>query len=628
MFEALERRLLLIAGLAIDTSPLAEAKGGGVFVEIRNDRQSRIEVSVVQSGGEKITSWVRNQSYPPLIDLRAPDDPFLTRTPHYSNDGSFGFAVLGEVRHGFLGSNFLVGDVNGDGFDDILDRDISDDANAYLFLGQSDTQDQSSQDADFVFGFDPSKETAWSSGDFNADGLMDVALSFTDRGFDSEARTQIVYGGEDFVSRLQSAVTSIDLCGETGTLVFHDRTEEGARFHAMSAGDINGDGTDDLVVPLKTIDPEFQEYGVVFGAEHPSAVYDFAGLDREEGFVFSYERIFPVDFLGEFATVGVGDINGDGFDDLFHGQSKSFIYGSDEFDEVVVVNDLVSDRFEDVLKVFSAGDLNGDGFGDVFMEPSDPTAAHTIRFGGVDGITSTVVEIVGSEVRRLFGNQVDSADVNADGLDDLVITSANADTTFGQPDFVPGPGLAFVIFGAPSYPSTINLDQLGTQGVIVEGIGLGSLFGTDVESGDVNGDGVQDILFGAPNMETPQGTDAGAIHAILGMQERTTGEDVLDSTVSIPVGNSVTFSIETSGSIAIDVLLSDGSRETLQLTDAATLPGDANGDRSTNFQDFLILANNFGNEDAAFADGDFDGDGRVSFLDFLVLAENFGRTIA
>lgn len=54
------------------------------------------------------------------------------------------------------------------------------------------------------------------------------------------------------------------------------------------------------------------------------------------------------------------------------------------------------------------------------------------------------------------------------------------------------------------------------------------------------------------------------------------------------------------------------------------IPGDANGDGATNFQDFLILANNFGKEDASFAEGDFDGDGRVSFLDFLVLAENFG----
>ena len=70
----------------------------------------------------------------------------------------------------------------------------------------------------------------------------------------------------------------------------------------------------------------------------------------------------------------------------------------------------------------------------------------------------------------------------------------------------------------------------------------------------------------------------------------------------------------------------NGDRRAIILYGESTnslLPGDANGDGSTNFQDFLILANNFGKEDAVFSDGDFDGDGRVSFLDFLVLARNF-----
>lgn len=53
-------------------------------------------------------------------------------------------------------------------------------------------------------------------------------------------------------------------------------------------------------------------------------------------------------------------------------------------------------------------------------------------------------------------------------------------------------------------------------------------------------------------------------------------------------------------------------------------PGDANADLFVDFQDFLVLANNFGKTDAIFAEGDFDEDGNVGFLDFLVLAENFG----
>ena len=57
------------------------------------------------------------------------------------------------------------------------------------------------------------------------------------------------------------------------------------------------------------------------------------------------------------------------------------------------------------------------------------------------------------------------------------------------------------------------------------------------------------------------------------------------------------------------------------------LPGDANGDNSVTFADFLILSSNFGRIDAVFADGDFDGDTNVSFADFLILSQNFGISL-
>ena len=54
--------------------------------------------------------------------------------------------------------------------------------------------------------------------------------------------------------------------------------------------------------------------------------------------------------------------------------------------------------------------------------------------------------------------------------------------------------------------------------------------------------------------------------------------------------------------------------------------GDANADLKVDFQDFLILANNWGRTtDVTFFDGDFDGDGGVGFFDFLDVANNFGR---
>lgn len=55
------------------------------------------------------------------------------------------------------------------------------------------------------------------------------------------------------------------------------------------------------------------------------------------------------------------------------------------------------------------------------------------------------------------------------------------------------------------------------------------------------------------------------------------------------------------------------------------LPGDADGNGSVNFLDFLLLNESFGKEGSTWQDGDFDGDGIVAFGDFLILAAHFGQ---
>ena len=68
----------------------------------------------------------------------------------------------------------------------------------------------------------------------------------------------------------------------------------------------------------------------------------------------------------------------------------------------------------------------------------------------------------------------------------------------------------------------------------------------------------------------------------------------------------------------------EGEFEPTAIGSADPEPGDANGDTTVDFADFLILSANYGrDEDVAFADGDFNSDGVVNFADFLILSQNF-----
>ena len=69
-----------------------------------------------------------------------------------------------------------------------------------------------------------------------------------------------------------------------------------------------------------------------------------------------------------------------------------------------------------------------------------------------------------------------------------------------------------------------------------------------------------------------------------------------------------------------------GNTTTLKM--ALTLPGDANLNGAVDFNDFLVLQNNFGAPNTSFAQGNFNGDGLTDFNDFLILQNNFGQSIA
>lgn len=359
-------------------------------------------------------------------------------------------------------------------------------------------------------------------------------------------------------------MTTIDLSNLDGTAGFTLQgvtNGDNSGYSVSLAGDINGDGFEDLIVGAYGYDPgDPQEAGetyVVFGQEGGfPAFFSLGGLNGGNGFrIQNYDS----DSFSGRSVHAAGDINGDGFADLIIGaparasdgvndSGESFIvFGTNAgFAAVLELSTLdatqgVSIQGGNVLgdytgeSVGGRGDFNGDGFDDVIVgSPFDDAnaadaGASFVIFGdsalgaqvdaaALNGLDGARIEGVAAGDRA--GQSVANAgDVNGDGIDDMIIGAPNADYNGSLS------GEAYVIFGKEggigAFPNVSDLD--GTDGFRIGGAALGDLAGSSVSAaGDVNGDGFGDIIIGAPNVENGggyYGYDAGRAYVIFGSGE-------------------------------------------------------------------------------------------------------------
>ena len=254
-----------------------------------------------------------------------------------------------------------------------------------------------------------------------------------------------------FPVELSAIQTSTDL---RGFMINGVTSEDASGWAVSSAGDVNGDGFDDLIVGAPYVKPD--------GQNSTGASYVVFG--KADGTVV------------ELATVQASDPASGGF----------VINGFSDFDNAGI-------------SVSSAGDVNGDGLDDLIIGApiieSPHSGASYVVFGKTDG---TAIELSGFQGFALIGSDrsksgyaVSSAgDVNGDGLNDLIVGAPIAGRV----------GKSYVVFGK-SDGTAINLNFLGpSDGFSVSGAGRGSNFGYSVSSaGDVNGDGLDDLIVGAPN---------------------------------------------------------------------------------------------------------------------------------
>ena len=422
-------------------------------------------------------------------------------------------AWMAESNHADANFGYSVGtagDVNRDGYSDVIigaphytgtDTDVS---RAYVYYGSASGLNPSA--AWVAENTQASARFGWSvgtAGDVNHDGYSDVIVGapYYDNGQTDEGKAFVYHGSASGLSTTPNWTAEGNQAPENG----------GAQFgwSVGTAGDVNGDGYDDVIIGANGYDYDFYPdpecpayyYHDVNGGKafvyHGSA----SGLSPTPNWTDGGDR--PSAEFG-ISVATAGDVNGDGYSDIIVGawlrgfpsyfnRGAAYIYYgsasglSTSFDWRVGADSVAGLGYA----VGTAGDVNGDGYTDVIVGVPGYGGGHEGRtyvyYGCVTGTSTEAAWMVQSDQA---GSSYDllvvgtAGDVNGDGFSDVIVGVPYYDN--GETD----EGRVFVYYGSTSGLSA-------TANWIAEGNQAGAHFGSSVSTaGDVNGDGYDDVIVG------------------------------------------------------------------------------------------------------------------------------------
>ncbi len=419
-------------------------------------------------------------------------------------------AEINQADARFGRSVATAGDVNGDGYSDVLigaphqDGGQIDAGRVYLYLGSpaglsaTPAWNAGGGQAGMAFGW-----CVATAGDVNADGYSDVVIGAPLRNCPekNEGRAYVYLGSPSGL--------------ETSAAWQAEGDQESAQFgySVAMAGDVNSDGYCDVVVGAPWYDDGQTDEGRAY-IYHGSA----SGLDATPAWIGQNDQAGSL--LG-FSVAPAGDVHGDGFSDVLIGAPYYDLYQIDRGRATVAYGSATGIQYAgpichgeqagDALGycVATAGDTNGDGFNDIlvaapWVDAGQIDEGQVYLYLGAGGLPRLDSWLDGDQADAQFGHSVATAgDVNGDGYSDVLIGAPYRDgshTDAGRVYFYPG--------SATGLSPTSVWDVGGGQ--------AGMLFGwTVATAGDVNGDGYSDVVIGAPLRDCPD-PDEGRAYLYLG----------------------------------------------------------------------------------------------------------------
>jgi len=365
-------------------------------------------------------------------------------------------------------------------------------------------------------------------GDFNGDGIDDLLLGarFGDGPENSReeaGEAYVIFGASDLAGTVDLAAAEQDLT------IIGERPGDNLGM-SVAAGDLNDDGVDDIIVSAPMSegieDPDYRtdrgEVYVIFGGAGLAGTIDIA--EGEQDVTIIAAEGFSL--MGD--SMATGDVNGDGIADLvlgapFAGRVPGSPHGGPrtELGEVYVIfgspalRDSISipegqqdftisgpEQYSELGDAMAVGDVNGDGIDDIIAvgeaadgpEGARPNAGVVyVVFGSTSlgGMTDTAKDeqdltIVGADAQDALGFCAASGDINGDGIDDIVLVAQRAD---GAGEGRDTSGEAYVIYGSPDLKGTIDT-LAGEEDMTIFAADAHDLLSSCATSRDLNGDGV------------------------------------------------------------------------------------------------------------------------------------------
>ena len=303
-----------------------------------------------------------------------------------------------------------------------------------------------------------------SAGDVNGDGYDDVIVGADY--YSGIGRAYLYYGGNS-MDNIADVILDGDSPSNFGRSV-------------SGAGDVNGDGYDDVIVGAYRYNSNSGRAYIFYGGSSMDNIADVT--------------LYGTCNLG-ISVSGAGDVNNDGYDDVIVGAyscdfntGRAFIYyGGNSMDntaDLSMEGEPGGNNFFG-YSVSSAGDVNNDGYGDVVVGAygyNSNTGRAYVYYGGSSMDNVADVTITGEGNGNYFGYFVSNAiDANNDGYGDVVVGAYGYNSNTGR---------AYVYYGESSMDNVAD--------VTITGEGTGNHFGRSVSgAGDVNNDGYDDVIVGA-----------------------------------------------------------------------------------------------------------------------------------